>query len=223
MLPFLIVMAGRKNIPWVYFLLIPVVYVVMVLPAFFAGRSMLDLLLIYFDQSAATDHWTLNAPSLFAFVSELTVPYIIWGKIFLAIAAALVGVWVVVSVIKNRTEDSAQLTLMALASVTLVPFILPHMHERYFYTSDAISLVVAFFIPALWFLPIMFQVSSYLVYSNYLFREIQNDTLRMQWGAILNFVALAIILLYQFYYLPKKKSAEELTPKIDSPNEKAIA
>jgi hypothetical protein len=59
--------------------------------------------------------------------------------------------------------------LTALASVALVPFILPRMHQRYFYPQDMLSLVIAFFLPELWFLPMLSQIISVIAYGPFLF------------------------------------------------------
>jgi Gpi18-like mannosyltransferase len=59
--------------------------------------------------------------------------------------------------------------LAALVSVALVPFILPRMHERYFYLQDLTTLIAAFFMPELWFLPILSQVISVIAYGPFLF------------------------------------------------------
>jgi Gpi18-like mannosyltransferase len=38
----------------------------------------------------------------------------------------------------------------------LVPFVLPSMHERYFYLADVLTLILAFYLPRqLWFVPII--------------------------------------------------------------------
>jgi Gpi18-like mannosyltransferase len=54
---------------------------------------------------------------------------------------------------------------LALVSVACFPFILPRMHDRYFYPADVFSIVLAFYMPELWFVAVSYQVISVLVYS----------------------------------------------------------
>jgi hypothetical protein len=43
------------------------------------------------------------------------------------------------------------------------------MHERYFYLADVLSVVLAFYRPRLWYLPLIVQASSFLSYVPFLF------------------------------------------------------
>jgi len=79
--------------------------------------------------------------------------------------------------------------------VSLTPFVLPRMHERYFYPADALSLVAAFFNPELWFVPFAFQLSSGLASAVYL----KGKSLEpVMYGAIINTIILIVLLVYQF-------------------------
>jgi hypothetical protein len=51
----------------------------------------------------------------------------------------------------------------------LIPFLLPSMHERYFYLADILTVVMAFYRPNLWYVPVLVQTSSALSYVPYLF------------------------------------------------------
>jgi hypothetical protein len=57
----------------------------------------------------------------------------------------------------------------ALVSLALAPFLLPKMHDRYFYPADVSSIVMAFFLPQFWFVPVAYQIISSLVYAIFLF------------------------------------------------------
>jgi hypothetical protein len=48
--------------------------------------------------------------------------------------------------------------------VAVVPFILPKMHDRYFFAADLMSIGLAFTNRRLWFVPVLFQCSSLLAY-----------------------------------------------------------
>lgn len=61
------------------------------------------------------------------------------------------------------------LAFTALVSAALTPCLLPKMHDRYFYTADVFSIIVAFLVPGTWFIPIAYQIISLLSYMPYLF------------------------------------------------------
>jgi Gpi18-like mannosyltransferase len=141
-------------------------YLVMMIPSGLAGRPWLDLLTIYLHQAQNYSDWTLNAASLYVFI-PVWVPKSA-TLIFLLVAGALVAGWMLLTMKKIDLTRPANLIHCALASTALVPFILPHMHDRYFYPAEIFSFVLAFYKPRLWFLPLLFQASALLVYYNYL-------------------------------------------------------
>lgn len=145
-----------------YFLIIPIIYALMCLPAVLLGRSWVDVWSIYLDQANTFKWLSAYAPNLYVFISDQYFhPVSELGLIF---AMIITLIWVGYT-IKNAINFSAdKLMLTALTSVALVPFLLPKMHERYFYPADLISLLVAFYMPRLWFLPVGFQLVSCLSY-----------------------------------------------------------
>jgi hypothetical protein len=53
--------------------------------------------------------------------------------------------------------------------VVLVPYLLPAMHERYFYLADTLTVLSAFYLPRrLWYLPIIEQFASLFSYLPFL-------------------------------------------------------
>jgi Gpi18-like mannosyltransferase len=59
----------------------------------------------------------------------------------------------------------------ALLSALLPPFLLPGMHERYFFAADVLSVVYAFYDPRRWFVPVLIQFASGFSYFPYLFGQ----------------------------------------------------
>jgi hypothetical protein len=48
-----------------------------------------------------------------------------------------------------------------------MPYLLPTMHERYFFVADVMTLILAFVIPRMWVAAPLFQVGSLLSYLPY--------------------------------------------------------
>jgi Gpi18-like mannosyltransferase len=78
---------------------------------------------------------------------------------------------------------------LALVSVLLLPFTLPHMHERYFFAADVVSIIYAFYTPKRFFIPLMVGGASLFSYFPFLFRE---TPIGLQYLAILMGVALIV-------------------------------
>lgn len=62
---FLIILFFKKFIQWQSLLWIPLVYLIMIFPALLLGRSLKELISIYFAQATLYQYQTLNAPNLY--------------------------------------------------------------------------------------------------------------------------------------------------------------
>ena len=159
----------RREIPWKYIILPPLVFLLSLIPAWLAGRPLLDLLLIYPLQAEQYQMLSMHAPSLYALLpdSSRTFRYFFPAGLMIAVAAALC---LVVLMLRSRAKLTPALVVqLALASVLLLPFLLPKMHERYFYPADVMSIVFAAFFPAYYYVAIAMSAISFLAYQPYLF------------------------------------------------------
>jgi Gpi18-like mannosyltransferase len=164
----MLLLAGR--LPGRSLLAAPAVLLVLDLPALALGRSPAELFTVY-DLSRQAVHvpaLSLRAPSLYAFVPATsrvdtvrTLGYVLAAALLLGVCYALVVRGVAVT--RERTVEAAALFAI------LTPFVLPGMHERYFYLADVTSLVLAFYRPRRWFVPLLVQAGSLLSYEEYLF------------------------------------------------------
>jgi Gpi18-like mannosyltransferase len=168
LLPFLGIMLLRKRVRWYDFLAIPAVYVAFALPAVILGRSWESIMSLYVGQVGQFEDLTRNAPNLYAFIpNEYYHPVLELGLgvFFISMLA-----WAWINWKANHPVTVRQLTLTALASTALVPFLLPKMHDRYFYQADVFSFMAATLLPEIWFVPMLFQLSSGIAYSIFLFK-----------------------------------------------------
>jgi Gpi18-like mannosyltransferase len=95
--------------------------------------------------------------------------------------------------------DGNMIVKLSLVSALLFPFTLPHMHERYFFAADVISIIYAFYRPKRLFVPIIVGGASLFSYFPFLFRE---EPISLQYLAISIAVALIVVaadLLNSFY------------------------
>lgn len=155
--PLILGLMLRRKIPWTYSFLPAVAYLVIALPAWIAGRPLLDLLTIYLQQGDYYKSLTMDAPNLYLYISNEL--YNIVTPVGLAISM-LIGLLLALVLWRGRAPLSGGLLLQATTLVLLtMPFVLPKMHERYFFPAAISAIPLAFYRPKLKIVPLIFQVS----------------------------------------------------------------
>ncbi|MCQ3939090.1 MAG: hypothetical protein DPW18_18905 [Chloroflexi bacterium] len=167
LLPFLGIMFLRGRVRWYNFFSVPAAYLLLALPAILLGRSWESVLFLYAGQVGQFEELARYAPNLYLLL--LTAPYHPTFEIGLGIFAIIMLAWAWVNWRAKPPVTQTQIILTALASAAWTPFLLPKMHDRYFYPADVISFAAAVLIPKLWFIPVLFQISSGVAYSIFLF------------------------------------------------------
>ncbi|WP_181256683.1 hypothetical protein [Merismopedia glauca] len=200
-LPVLLVAWWKKIVSWKQFLWIPIVYVITIIPAWLAGRPFLDLLLIYFGQSQKFKELTKNAPNLYQWIPNEFYNIVVPIGLSLTVFSILILTYTVVQ--SSVKIDSSRLVHLALASTLLMPYLLPKMHERYFYPADIFSMVFAFYLPQYYWVAIAVQFSSLMSYLG--------TKMLIKLSAIILGVTLCFVLL-------KLKSKLDRSPNTDSVN-----
>ncbi|HEY0002397.1 MAG TPA: glycosyltransferase 87 family protein [Actinoplanes sp.] len=168
--PLLLLLALAGRLPWRTLLAAPAVFLALDLPAILLGRDPVELLSIYSleRQSRIIEELSYRAPSVFIFVpaADRVETVRLLGYVF---AAALV-VAVCYTLAVRALEMTAERVLAAAALFSImVPFLLPGMHERYFFLADVLTVALAVWIPRLWYIPLLVQGASLLSYGAFLF------------------------------------------------------
>lgn len=189
LIPLWCVLWYSKRLKFRHLCLFPVSYFGAILPALLLGRPLLSILGVYFKQAGQYhDRLTLNAPSVFALVPHgAEVDADLLAKLGIAGAFLLVlGLLAWLFFYRRRLTEGHILTAALILAIG-VPFLLPYMHDRYFFLADVLSLVWAVGMMRRAPVPACVQVASYGGYHAYL-------TLRyafpMAWGAWLMLAAL---------------------------------
>ena len=184
-------MAGK--IKWQHFLLFPLSYVLLVLPAVLLGRPFWETITLYFSQTGSIGSaLNYNSSSIFAILRKIAEPERA-SKIAVAVAFCyMLCALVVCYVNRKRLSDRAVLGAAVLLAVG-IPFLLPHMHDRYFFCADILTLVLAFVSWPCSPAAALCQFASLLGYHAYLKMRF---LLPMRYGAAALIVTLAIAALY---------------------------
>ena len=189
--PFLLLLFITGKIPWKWVVIPPLVYVLMILPAAIAGQSFLSLLTVYFRQSDFYHLLTLNGPSFFAFFPDNHLIQWEWIGFFLAGAATLAYLWLGWKQKEQITPE--RMVELAMISLVMLPFLLPRMHERYFYAAAVFSIPLVCARPRLLVIPFVLQLSTLFSYFPYLYSR---DLLPLWLLAALNLIVIAALILY---------------------------
>lgn len=127
-----------------HLLLFPAAYAASILPALALGKPLADILGVYLGQMSEYSGLTLNAPSVFAFLPyKVTVNEPLLARVGIAAAFALVLFLLGVLFFRRRCAPPERLLNAAAALAIGVPFLLPYMHERYFFPADVLTLIWA--------------------------------------------------------------------------------
>ena len=187
--PFLLGMLFRRRALWPWLAAVPAVYLVLAIPVLVAGRPLQSVLSIYLDQAGAYHLLSANAANFWIFgpVDETL------GVIAGLLLAGSAGLLLAVLTARIPSEEREGLLIAACASLLIMPFLLPKMHDRYFYAFEIASIALACANPRYIGLAVIAQANGILSYM--MFDErLPLDTLAP--AAICN-AAMAIYLVAQ--------------------------
>jgi len=142
-LPMVIVLwAGRKLRVREALVFMLTLFAVM-LPALLGGKSFGSILSIYTAQTGLYTGLTYNAPSFFGLMNTTGLDVYAYGNFGMALALGACAALVVFGVRKAEHLTDGETVRLALLLVLLVVFLLPRMHERYFYLATPLSIALA--------------------------------------------------------------------------------
>jgi Gpi18-like mannosyltransferase len=193
LLPCLGLLFLKGRIRWYHFLLVPLIYVLLAIPAALIGRPWADMLLIYVGQVSQFRLVSMNAPNLYIFFNDFD--YETGVIVGMVLAVVVLCLWASLNLRSRVALNPQTISLLALTSVALVPFILPKMHDRYFFPADVLSFAVAVLNPELWFIPILYQLISGTAYTAFLLGAPMGVVML---AAIVNTVTLIYLLWKQY-------------------------
>lgn len=189
---FVVLLIGRRVKLW-HFLLFPVTYVVLMLPAVLAGYPLLDTITLYFDQMGTVGSGlNYNSPSIYTFANGVANENLASALGILAAFMLMAAVFAWAFVRRRHLSDWAILGCAVVLAIG-IPYFLPHMHERYFFAADILTLLLAMAAPEYLVLPILCEFASLLGYHAYLKMRY---LLPMSYGAVALAIALAGAIIF---------------------------
>lgn len=186
LMPVFLIFIFAKKMRWYHLGAFPLAYFAAVSPALLAGRSFRSTVMLYFDQAGSVGSGlNYNSSSAYAFLKNPTDTQLL-SRIGIIAAFAFLLLLFAFCYIQRRKLSDRVLLLCSLLIVTAVPFLLPHMHDRYFFIADVLSAALAFVIPSLLHVPVLTSFASLLGYHAYL---------RMRYLLPMRFGAFALLIV----------------------------
>ena len=199
-IPVFFILLLAKKLRWRQLLVFPAAYIVFMLPALLAGRPFIETMTLYFAQAGTVgDAMNYNAPSLtsmFQWSGNTEGP----SMLLIAAAFALVLAAYAVAAVKRSSLDDTVILGFALLLAMGIPYLLPHMHDRYFFISGVLALVLAFrdwrFFPV----PLLAELDSLHCYYAYFVRYY---LVQPRIGGVFMLVALMLTAAYIIVHIRK--------------------
>jgi len=178
--PFLLYLYVVRALSLRQFLIAPLIYLVTMAPAAAAGRGWVDLLSVYARQITEYRQLSLNAPNPYVIVQYmLPISFDdVVVRVGLVIAAVVALVLVVAFVARGREPARETLLFMATLNLAVVPYVLPEMHERYFFPASVMAFLLAVARARTWPVVVLIQAADLLAYTRFLLN------FRLLWVAI---------------------------------------
>ncbi len=160
--------SGKLRWRWIW--LPAAVYVACGVPQMVAGRPVWDVLAHWGRARVEmTPGLSLGATNWYQWVFEQSPEEFWWAGVVLAVVAMVfLALWMKEGP-PQALSEARWLVSLALLSVLVAPFLLPGMHERYFFAADVLSIVYASYVPGGWRAPVLIQFASSFTYLPYLF------------------------------------------------------
>jgi Gpi18-like mannosyltransferase len=147
------------------------VFIAGVLPTLLAGKPLSDIVTMYQGLTSQTS-LNLNAASLYAWVPNNMYNYFNKAGVALTLLVVISVLWFCYQTIYRGHSRLGvkEALLLPLCLFVAIPFFLPQMHERYFFTAEIFAFVVAFVLGGRWIIvAVALQATALMAYAPYLF------------------------------------------------------
>lgn len=192
---FILVYISKRKFSVFHFAIIPLVDIILCIPAILVGKGLFNCINIYIEQMVEYDGYlSLNFPSIYSLFFNIDSNYIYTPNECIP----SVGVWLTISIFvfmafiilyKKIKLDSKAILAFSLWSVMICTFLLPHMHDRYLYIGDILSIVYFAVNRDNIYVPIIVNVISLYGYCWFLFGGL---TLPLEYVAIAYLITIVL-------------------------------
>ena len=166
-LPVLIILYfSNRKYSILNFLWIPIVNVILYIPALISGRSFSKIISIYFTQESQYKKLTLNMSNIYSFFHSGENDMIrTAGIIFTLFIFAMIFCFIIY---KKKKLSNLNIVTLSLLSVLISTYFLPGMHDRYVYLAVVLSVIYVVMKKSNFYVAIILMFNSFINYVRYL-------------------------------------------------------
>ncbi len=212
---FIYVYISERKFPIYYFLIIPLINILMCVPAMIAGRSFLSCMEVYFGQTQmGFNYLSMNFPGIWnLFMPYLKDSYYIfmsnqsYTQVGIYVTIAVLGIMAFMVLYKKIKFNKQKIIEFGLWSVLITTYLLPFMHDRYLYIADILSIIYFIYNKDKLYVPLGINFISSVLYGIYLFKFEQLPFI------VLTLINTAIVILVtkdliKKYFINNEKNVE---------------
>ena len=172
---YIFIYLNKKKFSIFDFFIIPLVDLILSLPSIIAGKSIIDCWNIYIGQVGENNGYLeMNFPNIYSLIFPKDNIFVIspgdyFERIGLFITIGIFAIMTFVVIYKKINFNKEQIIEFGLWSIMVATFFLPHMHDRYLFMADILSIVYFLCNKKKIYIPIGVSAVSLYTYSNFLF------------------------------------------------------
>ena len=211
----------RNKFPLRYFLLSFLTVFITFIPCYMAGANFIAPFAKYGNLTVQYMNPNYNSGSMYTFIQDIyngkseemknkVYEIIHIGGIIFALVTTITA-WYTLHIKKVKASTESLVAIGALFAI-LMPFVMPHMHERYFFMADIMILIYCLVNKKKYYLIILSQLSSMITLMWYTYGSLMIDN----WGVdtfkistIIN-AFIIVILFKDILSMPKEENKEVL-------------
>lgn len=168
--PLYVILWMKGKVKLKHFLFLPFMYLVGCIPSLIAGKSLWELISVYFFQAdGAMDIYALSHkfPNIYQLIGTDTFLFeYADAGIWLTLGALMIFMYIFARV--DYQFDNVLMLRMGMFFTMIVVFFLPHMHERYAILVDVLAIIYVFFDSKRFYIPVLTLLCSFAGYTIYL-------------------------------------------------------
>lgn len=211
---FILIYMSKRKFPLYYFLIIPAVNIIMCLPAIIAGKPIASCIDIYVSQTSQySAYLSMNFPGVYNLIFPTnSYNYVMAPNEYMSKMGVMCTIFVFVIMAfmvlyKKIKFDKQQIIEFGLWSVMIATFLLPHMHDRYLFAGDILSVLYCIYNKDKLYVPIGISLISMYGYTGFLFGK---NPVPIQYLSFMYLILIVIVTkdIYNKYFVEK---LEEIT------------
>ncbi|MBR2397251.1 MAG: hypothetical protein IKA97_00550 [Clostridia bacterium] len=194
-LPAIVIYCIKGKIKLLDLAYFPLTYILCALPAVFAGQGLFSALFGAYTTQVGEYPWiTANAPNIYQILPEFYED----AKLIKMLVFFSMGVLCIIGtlLLYNKKEFNVKkMVVLAYLFAVLLPYVLPAMHERYFYMADVFAILFAVLYPKRAYISVLTVYPSLRAVVRYLF---DNGNTRIDFVLVSFVMLVGVVCLVQF-------------------------